>query len=359
MCKTIVALAICVLAVAAGAEENARPLSPGFPPALALFHAEDKSPTAGNPSYLGVYIRDIRPDRMSELRLKDQHGAEITMVDRDGPAGKAGLKEDDVILSFNGKPVEDADDLRRMIQSTPAGTSVSLGISRDGQPISFNLQLGDRNEALSKRAAKIHIPAMEIPGFSIVEHSRRYGLVVETLSRQLAQYFGAKDGQGILVRSVDKGSPAESAGFNAGDVILRVGNEAIDDVGDWGRILHHSAGQSVAVSILRNHKEHSITFAVPNHHGNGGSADLEFLLPSIDGLQNYFDGFGKNIQQQVEEAMRSKQMQEFWKQQQGNVDQLQRDLARMAPKVDRALHQMQKQMQKAFQEHQHEFGDVY
>jgi serine protease Do len=357
MSKAIVAAVVMsALALSVGAEEKPQTLSPRLPPtaAFAMFHWYEKSGAVSNPSYLGVYIHDVRPERMGELKLKEERGAEITMVDGDGPAGKAGLKEHDVILSFNGKPVQDANDLRRMIQSTPAGSKVSLGISRDGKPVSLDVQLGDRNEVLSKRAVPmIRIPSMEIPGISIVQHSRRYGVVVETLTPQLAEYFGAKNGQGILVRSVEKGSPADAAGFAAGDVILRVGKEQIDDVSDWSRILHQNAGGKVTVAILRNRHERNITFSVPEHHRNGG-ASLEFPFPPLEKLQAYFSSFGGNIQDRVDEAMRSREIQELLKQQQEKANQVQKDLARLRPQLDRALEQMQEQIRKAFEQHQDE-----
>src|SRR5215831_8431533 len=88
----------------------------------------------GGSSYLGVDIADVTSERLSTLKLKEEHGAEVTMVDQDAPAGKAGLQEHDVILSLNGASVESAAQLRRMIRETPAGRVVALGISREGQP---------------------------------------------------------------------------------------------------------------------------------------------------------------------------------------------------------------------------------
>src|SRR5438270_8292128 len=84
-------------------------------------------------AYLGVDVQDVTSDRLSQLKLKEERGAEIEMVDQDAPAGKAGLREHDVILSFNGEPVESVEQLHRMIRETPAGRSLALGISRDGQ----------------------------------------------------------------------------------------------------------------------------------------------------------------------------------------------------------------------------------
>src|SRR5215470_13873014 len=105
----------------------------------------------GGSSYLGVDIADVSSDRLSALKLKEEHGAEVTMVDQDAPAGKAGLKEHDVILSLNGAAVESAAQLRRMIRETPAGRVVALGISREGQPQTIKVQRANRGKAFAVR----------------------------------------------------------------------------------------------------------------------------------------------------------------------------------------------------------------
>src|SRR5256886_17684850 len=86
----------------------------------------------GAGSYLGVDTRDVTPDRLAELKLKEEHGVEVTTVDQDAPAGKAGIKEHDVILSVNGTTVESVEQLRRMMHEIPPGRMVTLGISRNG-----------------------------------------------------------------------------------------------------------------------------------------------------------------------------------------------------------------------------------
>ncbi len=102
------------------------------------------SDDSGGSSYLGVDIVDITADQLGALKLKEEKGVEVTMVDQDAPAGKAGIKEHDVILSMNGAPVESKSQLQRMIHETPPGRVVTLGLSRDGQPITLKLQLADR-----------------------------------------------------------------------------------------------------------------------------------------------------------------------------------------------------------------------
>src|SRR5437899_10129323 len=88
---------------------------------------------------------------MAALKLKDERGVEITMVDQDAPAGKAGLKEHDVILEFNGTVVESEEQLRRMIREVPPGRTVSLGISRDGNPMKMSVQLAAHDKVVADR----------------------------------------------------------------------------------------------------------------------------------------------------------------------------------------------------------------
>src|SRR5581483_11607826 len=125
---------------------------------LSLLHAEQSysaddthswvfsSDEGGTTSYLGVDIADVSADRLGALKLKEEKGVEVTMVDQDAPAGKAGIKEHDVILSMNGTAVESGAQLRRMIHETPAGRVVTLGLSRAGQPMSVKVQLADKHK---------------------------------------------------------------------------------------------------------------------------------------------------------------------------------------------------------------------
>src|ERR1700674_5490041 len=98
-----------------------------------VFSSED----SGTSSYLGVDISDVTTERLSALKLKEEKGVEVTMVDQDAPAGKAGIKEHDVILSMNGTAVESRTQLQRMIHETPPGRVITLVLSRDGQPVTI------------------------------------------------------------------------------------------------------------------------------------------------------------------------------------------------------------------------------
>jgi len=225
----------------------------------------------GGSSYLGIDTQDVTPQRVAALKLKEERGVEVLTVDQDAPAGKAGLKEHDVILEFNGTKVEGVEHLRRMIHEIPPGRSVTLSVSRDGKPMVFKAELADKGQAMRMSGTrKIVIPRPVIPDFDfpamdvmVQTSSSRSGAVVENLTPQLGDFFGARNGEGVLVRSVERGSAAEAAGLKAGDVIIRVENDRITDRGDWKSALRNHRRGKVSVGIIRDKKEQTISITMP------------------------------------------------------------------------------------------------
>jgi len=250
------------------------------------FSSED----AGTSSYLGVDIADVTTERLSALKLKEEKGVEVTMVDQDAPAGKAGIKEHDVILTMNGTTVESGAQLRRMIHETPPGRVVLFGLSRDGQPMTVKVQLADKHKEFSFVGPKVkdfpmvipdvHLPDIDIPSINmvVVTQSARSGLTVENITPQLGEFFGVKNGNGVLVRAVDKGSRAEKAGFHAGDVIVKVNDQAIHDTSDFTHAIRSHNGNSVSVGLIREKKEQNLNLTLPHAKESG-----ELLEESLDG----------------------------------------------------------------------------
>jgi len=242
-------------------------------------------------SYLGVDIRDVTTDRMAALKLKEERGVEITMVDADAPAGKAGLREHDVILDFNGTPVESEEQIRRLIREVPPGRTITLGISRDGAPMKINVQLADHGTVVAQAFPRVIVPtprprefprnSMDLP-FQIQTYSSVLGVQTESLTRQLGEYFGVKDGEGVLVRSVEKNSAAEKAGLKAGDVIVKADNEKLTDRSDLSHILrNHRTGGKMTVVVMRDKHEQTLTVTLPDR----GSRDSSFLNLDTQELQ--------------------------------------------------------------------------
>jgi S1-C subfamily serine protease len=295
-------LALVVLSLATFAFSLQRP--PDLPDENWGYASED---SGGGSSYLGVDIADVTSDRLGALKLKEEHGAEITMVDSDAPAGKAGLKEHDVILSVNGTAVESAAQLRRMIRETPSGRIVNLGISRDGQPMNVKLQLADRGTWTSMRVNpqtfQFKMPAMpdiEAPISIVVAHSSaRSGLMVENITPQLGEFFGVKNGNGVLIRSVEKGSRAEKSGFRAGDVIVKVNSQMVHDASDFTHALRGTENGTASVTVMRDKKEQILTLSLPERKDTGELEEdsLEMLDLNMADLDNQMvvvgDAFAK------------------------------------------------------------------
>jgi serine protease Do len=293
--KALKFVAITLLATACYAEPKAQqaPPPPGTPAAPQMQAPESPqktmkerkqvriymTPPGG--SYLGVDPRDVTSDRAGALKLNESRGVEVMMVDRDSPAGKAGLKEHDVILNFDGKPVADADQLRHMLHETQPGKTVPLAISRGGQSITLNVTLTKRPEEMAgmQPFSMPSIPMdFDIPSFQILQFSKRNGMMVEDLTPQLADFFGVKNGGGVLVRSVDHGSAADSAGLKAGDVIVKAGNDPISCSSDWGRIMHQRHG-TVSLGVIRDKHEQSVTLKLPE---KSPESSLRIELPDIE-----------------------------------------------------------------------------
>lgn len=284
------AIAVMMMTAYASAEPGAQPdpqaKAPKAPrtPAPAMYWASD-SQSAKGASYLGVDVADISKDRVSALKLKDEHGVEITMVDQDAPAGKAGLKEHDVILEFNGTRVEGEEQLRRMIHETPAGRTVTLGISRDGQTMNLQATLAAHSKTTMVWSSGTPMPSMppmppipsipevDMPDVNVMvrSYSVTAGMMVDNLTPQLGEFFGVKSGQGVLVRSVEKGSAAEAAGLKAGDVIVKVGDEKIADRSDWRRALRDRKSAKVPLGIVREKREQTLTITLSEPRSKNSS----------------------------------------------------------------------------------------
>src|SRR5438270_8632291 len=244
---------------------------------------------ASGGSYLGVDTRDVTTERMGALHLKEESGVEITMVDQDAPAGKAGLKEHDVILTLNDQKIEGVEQLRRIVHEIPAGRSVTIGISRDGQPMTLKAQLADRNmdQSFNFKMPPINVPAIHIPPMNMPEidvpsvvviHSpRSSGMMVENLTRQLGDFFGVKSGNGVLIRSVERGSRAEQAGFRAGDVIVKVNGAAVSDCSDFTRLLRERKQDKASVTVMRDRKEQNFTLTLPEPRRTGSLKDCDYV----------------------------------------------------------------------------------
>jgi S1-C subfamily serine protease len=201
--------------------------------------------------WLGIRMEEVSAEKAKELKLPAERGVVITYVAENSPAAKAGLKVNDVITEFDGQRVEGTLSLQRLVHETPAGRTVTLAVWREGRAQSLSVEVGSRRAlhygdhdlfyvAPNIPDVQVQIPPIPpIPPIQIGPFGTfrafgapALGIDAEDLSGQLGKYFGAPDGEGILVREVMPGTPAEKAGVRAGDVILRMDGKRVKDAAE-------------------------------------------------------------------------------------------------------------------------------
>ncbi|MEK6396564.1 MAG: PDZ domain-containing protein [Terriglobus sp.] len=233
--------------------------------------------------YLGIVSHDVSDSTFNAQHLKDKRGAEIVMVDHDGPAGKAGLREHDVVLAMNGTNIEGDDQFKKMLHDMAAGRMISLYICRDGIERTVTVILSTREEvnkqAMQQRwtvpapVDESNLAADDTPPApppsskgGMFSHSFMSGhllpllpvytgAVVDTMGPQLAAYFGVKDGKGLLVHSVENNSAASFAGLHAGDVVTRMNGAHVNTEREWQHALHEAKGKPITLVVMRERKE--------------------------------------------------------------------------------------------------------
>jgi serine protease Do len=228
-------------------------------------------------SYLGVGTEDIDSGRAKSLKLKEERGAEITKVYEDSPAAKAGFKEGDVVLEFNGQAVQGTEQLARMVRETPPGRQVKIVVWRNGsnQTLTATVETrktdtpipGSRSVATPFNMPQFIMP--DIPRFEMNWQNARLGIVGEALGKeeQFADFFGVKEG--VLVKSVEKDSAAEKGGIKAGDVVVKVGDTRVTSTEEITRALRslQPGNTTLNVVVVRNKKETTIAVTIENRSG--------------------------------------------------------------------------------------------
>jgi serine protease Do len=210
-------------------------------------------------AHIGVTLRDL--DEEDQKRGKVTNGVIVESVEADSPAAKAGIKDGDVIVEFDGERVRSSRQLTRLVQETVPGRSVSVAAMRDGQRVAMTVQPRDGGENVFRY---LDLPGVKIAPtpapmkprttpFSLFVTPGRLGIGVSELSPQLAEYFGTKDG--VLVSSVSDNSVAAKAGVKAGDVITSVDGAAVNDADDLRRRTQGlDAGAEFTLGIVRDRK---------------------------------------------------------------------------------------------------------
>jgi len=206
--------------------------------------------------WLGVYIQEVTPDIAESLGLDDDTGALISSVNEKSPAAKGGVQPGDVIVKFDGKPIEKMRDLPRIVAETDIGAEVKVELFRQGKRQTITVTLGELEKA--ELAGALDNGKGTGDDFSFGS----LGFTVANLDAALAAELGLEAGKtGVVVREVIPGSPSADKGLLVGDILRRYGQRPIDDAASLAKDIAdaEAAGRSgVLLLIERDGRERFI-----------------------------------------------------------------------------------------------------
>jgi serine protease Do len=202
--------------------------------------------------YLGVSIRDISPAMAKHLGIKETRGALVQEVLADSPAAKAGVKDGDVITSFNGKAIDGPAALRNTVAQTAIGKTVKLEFVRDGKPVSVEVKIVEQPKEMAQAGEE-----EEAPGETGEKSTALSGLEVRNLTPDIARQLELPAGTaGVVVSAVAPGGAADRAGIEPGDVIIEINRAAVRNIADFKRLAARVGKKdSVMLRLIRENRK--------------------------------------------------------------------------------------------------------
>jgi serine protease Do len=182
-------------------------------------------------------MQDITEDMAKSFNLKSNDGVIITEVMKDSPAEKAGLKESDVLIEFDGKKIKDVHQLPAVVAAITPGTEVAVKIIRDGKQKKINVKLGE-------------MPGEEDLASKKTDIIGELGLVVQDITDEIAKFMEIEDSSGVIVSGVESGSPSDDAGIRERDIIRQVNRKQINDVTEFREALKNASGEGSVLFLI-------------------------------------------------------------------------------------------------------------
>jgi len=223
----------------------------------------------GSSGYLGVGVRDVTPEIAKALNLKTVEGVLVSWVNGE-PAARAGIHENDVILEFNGQKVKSESDFTETIVGKAPGTKVNLTILRGdtrqnvvavlgSRPLGLPLTVPVPPPGVAERLTPDEMRAAIAAANAVA--APRLGFDVTEMSSQLAAFFGVH--HGVLVESVDTGTPADKAGLKAGDVVTKVNGIPVTTGREVIGIIRQAGSKNIPFGVVRNKKAMTLNMEIP------------------------------------------------------------------------------------------------
>lgn len=235
-------------------------------------------------AFLGVQMAEVTESNMAQYKLGSVEGVIVRSVVEGSPAADANLKENDVLLEFDGIKVRSMAQFSRLVKETPPGRKVDILISRDGKRENISVRLSDQESRSADDRMRpqpkpfwspgdggfiFRSPGPDEGGMGFSRpRTPRLGITLQPLSEQLADFLGVPGKKGVLVGSVESGSPSYGK-LKAGDVIVRAAEEAVESPEDLADLIRREADGPITFNVIRDKKEITVTVNPPAQEGGG------------------------------------------------------------------------------------------
>ena len=186
--------------------------------------------------WLGVSVQQLTPDLATSLGMDKSSGALVSTVAEGSPAEKTGIKVGDVIVEYDGTPIQHSSQLPILVARTDVGKTVRLKVFRAKEEVRLSATVGElkEDEAVASASKKNDL-----------------GLTVQTLPPEIARSQGLEGTQGVLIAAVDPGGPGAAAGFRRGDVILEIDRKPIRDLADYEKAIAEAKDKNLLFLVRR------------------------------------------------------------------------------------------------------------
>jgi serine protease Do len=189
--------------------------------------------------WLGVVIQKVTPELAKSFGLRESEGALVSDVIENSPAGKVDIRRGDVIISFDGKPIKDMEQLPKVVAATEVGKQAKVGFIRDGRRMDATVTVAEAAEE-----------PREAQG-STKDVERYFGLIVQGITPDIARHLDLKDRKGVIVTDIQPGSPAEDADIRAGDIIKEINRKPVTSIGDFKENLKQAIPKEGIVMLIK------------------------------------------------------------------------------------------------------------
>lgn len=287
---------------------------------------------------------------------------EVVAIEKESPAELAKLKEGDVILEIEGVEITTTKMLSKEIRKRKPGKTINLKIERNGKVIDVKVKLGEYSEKDVRLELETKFPRLFVaprppmpPGIPKLpelqklpkppeppepkiftwglEYRKYIGVYIEEINRELSEYFGVKEGRGLLVAKITKDSPAEKAGLKVGDVIIKADGTRTERLKDLtGVIRSKEKGEKIKLEIIRNKKVRSLEVEIEEERSR-----FSYSHKDWEDYVDSWDSYSKDMEKQIKKWQDSEDYENLMKRLNKKLEEIGDNYTESAEKLRRAL----------------------